>query len=144
MQAGGRMHVVAYVAEGDPALLVPQPDNEYDPHAVAVYTAPRGALVGPVVSSVKDPDHVGEISDEDRRLLMDRQAGYVPKELARQLAVPSSGIVGYVSAVRWHPPEYDRYGEPLPPHPAGFDVTAWLVRKDDEDIAAQVDEEVQG
>ena len=140
MKAGGREHVVAHVREGDPVLLVPEPTNQFDRHAIAVYTAPRAALVDPVVSSVNDPEHVGEISDGDRRLLMDRQAGYVPKELARQLDVPTEGIVGWVSQVRWHPPEYDRHGKQMDPRPAGFDATAWLVRKDDAEISAQLDE----
>lgn len=141
MKAGGREHVVAHVREGDPVLLVPEPTNAYDPHAIAVYTAPRATLVDPVVSSVNDSiEHVGIVSEEDRRLLMDRQAGYVPKDLARQLDVPPQGIVGWVSQVRWHPPEYDRRGKQMDPRPAGFDATAWLVRKDDAEISAQLDE----
>lgn len=141
MVAGGRGHIVAHVAEGDPVLLVPEPANKFDRHAIAVYTAPRAALVDPVVSSVADPvARQGMISDEDRRLLMDRQAGYVPKDVARQLEIPPQGIVGWVSAVRWHPPEYDRTGTKAEPRVAGFDATAWLARKDNEEIAEQLDE----
>lgn len=141
MKAGGREHIVAHVSEGDPVLLVPEPTNQFDPHAVAVYTAPRWSLTDPVVSSVNDGvEHVGMISDEDRRLLMDRQAGYVPKDLARQLDIPPTGIVGWISQIRWHPPDYDRNGQQAKARPAGFDVTAWLVRKDDAEISAQLDE----
>lgn len=141
MVAGGRGHIVAHISEGDPVLLVPEPTNKFDRHAIAVYTAPRAALVDPVVSSVNDQvEHVGMISEEDRRLLMDRQAGYVPKDVARQLEIPPTGVVGWVSAVRWHPPEYDRTGKQMDPRPAGFDATAWLVRKDDAEISAQLDE----
>lgn len=140
MKAGGREHIVACVREGDPVLLVPEPTNQFDRHAVAVYTAPRASVVDAITSSISDPEHVGEISDEDRRMLLDRQAGYVPKELACQLDLPPQGIVGWVSRVRYHPPEYDRTGKQMDARPAGFDVTAWLVRKDDAEISAQLDE----
>lgn len=131
MVAGGRQHVVAHVREGDPALLVPEPTNPYDRHAIAVFTAPRHVIRQPdvLVSSVADPDHVGNVAGEDRQLLMDRQAGYVPREVAKRLALPPGGVVGYVSAVRFAPPECDGRGQVIEydePRVAGFDVTAWL------------------
>ena len=125
MVAGGRQHVVACTREGDPVLLLPEPTNPYDAHAIAVYTAPRDALIGDVVSSIKDSQHVGTLDDDDRRLLIDRQAGYVPAPVASQLTLPASGVVGYVSAVRWAPPEYDAQGREREPRVAGCDVTFW-------------------
>ena len=126
MKAGGRQHVVAYVNRGDPVLCVPQPDNPHDRHAIAVYTAQRRALLHPdlLVSSVTDPMGVGQIHPDDRTLLMDRQAGYLPRDVAATLRLPTDGIVGYVSTVRYEPPTYDRHGREEPPNPAGFDVTA--------------------
>lgn len=141
MKAGGREHIVAHSREGDPVLLVPEPTNRFDPNAIAVYTAPRAALRHPVVSSVNDGvEHVGMVDEEDRLLLMDRQAGYIPKELASQLDLPPQGIVGWVSQVRWHPPEIDRKGQPAEPRVAGFDVTAWFTRRDDAEISAAIDQ----
>lgn len=126
MQAGGRMHIVSQVAKGDPVLLVPEPDNPHDAHAVAVFTAPASALqdTDSLMSSVSDPGHVGNLSDVDRRLLIDRQAGYIPRDLASQLDLPAQGIVGFVSAVRYAP-------DSEPAIPAGFDVTAWFTRRSD-------------
>lgn len=129
MVAGGRQHVVAHTRYGDPVLLIPEPTNAYDPNAIAVYTAPRATLLGPVVSSIKQPP-VGSISDEDRALFMDRQAGYLPKELAARLALPATGVVGFVSDVRWAPPEHDNQGREREPRVAGFDVTAWLTNRE--------------
>lgn len=127
MRAGGREHVVAHVREGDPVLVVPEPDNPHDPHAIAVYTAPRRSLLYPhaLTSSVTCPDRVGTVDDYDRLLLMDRQAGYLPADVAATLQLPASGIVGWVSTVRNGPPAYNRFGAELPPTPAGFDVTCW-------------------
>lgn len=141
MKAGGREHVVAHVAVGDPALLIPQPDNPYDPHAIAVYTAGRRVLLHPdrLTSSVTDPARRGSIHPDDRALLIDRQAGYIPRDVAAQLTLPADGIVGYVSQVRYPPPQYDLFGEEVPPTPAGFDVTAWLDRVDH-----HLDEHLQG
>lgn len=118
MKAGGRDHVVEYIAAGDPCLAVPQPDNPHDANAIAVHTAPASALRHPIVSSVRDAiDHVGLIHDEDRALLMDRQAGFVPAKVAARLDLPPEGIVGWVGTVRYHPDT----GQP-----AGFDmVAAW-------------------
>jgi len=131
MVAGGRGHIVSQIAEGDPVLLVPEPTNEFDPHAVAVYTAPRATLTGAIVSSLKDQiEHVGMVSDEDRRLLMDRQAGYIPREVAATLDLPAEGIVGFIAHVRNAPPEYLDNGQLAPSRPAGFDVCAWLDRRD--------------
>lgn len=127
MRAGGREHVVAYVEPGDPVLVVPEPTNPYDPHAIAVYTAKRRSLLHPaaLTSSVTDPDRVGSIDPADRALLIDRQAGYLPRDVAATLRLPATGLVGYVSRVRYAPPEYDLSGAELPPTPAGFDVTCW-------------------
>jgi hypothetical protein len=145
MRAGGREHIVATVAHSDPVLLVPEPDNPHDPHAIAVYTAPRSALSDPVVSSVKDGRY-GVVSDRDRRVLMDRQAGYLPRGFAATLRLPADGVVGYVSAVRYAPPEYVQNPavagdfEPSPPRVAGFDVTArWPRDVHDDAIAAAID-----
>lgn len=133
MQAGGREHIVACVERGDPVLLIPQPDNPYDRHAIAVYTASRSALLHPdrLVSSVADPDHVGSIDGDDRSLLVDRQAGYVPRDVAATILLPPDGIVGWVSAIRHAPPSYTSDGATAPPVPAGFDVTAWWPAPDD-------------
>lgn len=108
-KAGGREHVVAQASEGDPVLLVAEPDNKFDPHAVAVYTLPAGLLTG------------GGLSEDDRRLMMDRQAGYLPADVAARLTMPDGGIAGRVHNVRWHPP-----GHPQEGTPAGFDVLADL------------------
>lgn len=133
MVAGGRQHIVAQTREGDPVLLVPEPDNPHDRHAIAVYTAPRRVLREPVVSSIKDTvEHLGLVDDDDRALLIDRQAGYVPAAVARQLKLPAQGIVGYVSSVRWAPPEYDATGREHEPRVAGFDVTFWRGRWGDD------------
>lgn len=129
MKAGGREHIAAHVREGDPVLLVPEPDNPHDRFAIRVYTTPRATLNGEVVSSILDPAGIGAVSDEDRTLLMDRQAGYVPRDVACQIDLPAGGIVGYVSGVRWHPPEYDQYGREREPRVAGFDVTAEWPRR---------------
>ena len=136
MKAGGRQHVVAYVNLHDPVLLVPQPDNPHDRHAIAVYTAQRRALLYPdlLVSSLTDPMGVGQIHSDDRALLMDRQAGYLPRDVAATLRLPADGLVGYVSAVRYEPPTYDRHGRQDPPTPAGFDVTANFPAPIDADI----------
>lgn len=132
MVAGGRQHVVAYVAVNDPVLLLPEPDNPHDGNAVAVYTAPRTVLLHPevLVSSLRDPAGGGTIHPLDRSLLIDRQAGYLPRDLAARLTLPAEGIVGYVAEVRWAPTEYDREGRPTEPRPAGFDVVADLTFKD--------------
>jgi hypothetical protein len=134
MVAGGRGHVVAYVRERDPVLLLPEPTNQYDRHAIAVYTMPRATLEDEVLSSLRDPQHVGRIGDADRRIILDRQAGYVPREVAATLSLPPTGIIGYVSAVRYAPPEttYDRNGRERVnlERVAGFDVCAWLERTD--------------
>lgn len=132
MVAGGRQHVVASVQPGDPVLLIPEPDNPHDRHAVAVHTASRRMLLHPtlLVSSITDVDHVGHIHDDDRILLMDRQAGYLPRDVAALLTLPADGIVGYVSAIRHAPDDYTADGDTHPPRTAGFDVTAWLPRTD--------------
>lgn len=138
MVAGGREHIVARVQHGDPVLLLPEPDNPYDRHAVAVYTTPRQLLAEPVVSSVKSPP-AGTISAQDRRTMLDRQAGYLPRDVAARLDLPRTGAVGWVSQVRYAPAEtrFDHHGNTVPtddPRPAGFDVTAWLeYRHDDGD-----------
>ena len=54
-------------APGRPLALVPEPQNEHDPHAVAIW-------------------------DPDRRV----QAGYVPAEIARELDAPSWQAVSLV------------------------------------------------
>lgn len=113
MVAGERLHVVAHVATGDPVLLVPEPSNPHDPNAIAVHTAPRS-----VVEGRPDPDGPGwNLTDADRRLLMDRQAGYVPATTARLFDLPPDGIAGTVADVRF-PPDY----EPNSDRPVGFDV----------------------
>jgi hypothetical protein len=135
MTAGGREHIVAQVSEFDPVLLVPEPDNPYDRHAVAVYTAPRWLLTqrDELLSSLRAPDGIGTIGDDDRRLLMDRQAGYLPREFAARLDLPPQGVVGYVAAIRHAPVEYvtvrdgrGRRVDVAEPRVAGFDVTANL------------------
>lgn len=133
MRAGEREHIVAHVRTHDPVLLVPEPDNPHDSHAVAVHTAPRAALRHPqdLASAFTDPRGVGHLHDEDRALLMDRKAGYVPSELAARLVpLPPDGMVGYVSNVRWRPADewidpqgHSRYVDgPEPTAAAGFDV----------------------
>jgi hypothetical protein len=135
MVAGERQHIVAYAMVGDPVLLVPQPDNPHDPNAIAVYTCPRSALTEPVVSSLREEvAHVGIVGDADRALLLDRQAGYVPRTFAATVALPPKGIVGYVSDVRWSPPEYGPDGTELERRVAGFDVMAAWPRRPDPSI----------
>jgi len=143
MVAGGRQHIVAHTQTGDPILLLPEPDNAYDSHAIAVHTAPRDVLVGEVVSSIKDEQHVGSLDDDDRRLLIDRQAGYLPATVAAKFTLPPEGVVGYVSALRWAPARYDSAGREREPRVAGFDATFW--RPDDarhEAAKAQLDTEL--
>jgi len=109
--AGQRTHVVAQTSEGDPVLLVPEPDNPHDPFAVAVYTAPAGALRHPVVFSADDDlGKFGFVHDEDRLLLMDRQAGYISRTLAARMMMPPTGMVGRVSQVRFTPDTKERIG----------------------------------
>jgi hypothetical protein len=144
MVAGGRQHVVAHTRESDPVLLLPEPDNPYDSHAIAVHTAPRAVLVGEVVSSIKDPAHVGSLDDEDRQLLADRQAGYLPRDVAARLTLPPTGVVGYVSRVRWAPPEYDATGNEREPRVAGFDVAFWRATTAAEAaVGASIDDELE-
>jgi hypothetical protein len=129
MVAGQRQHVVAQVSEGDPVLLLPEPDNPHDPYAIAVYTMPRTLLTAPVVSSLRDDvERTGMLDPADRQTIIDRQAGYLPADLAADLDLDPDGIVGFVSTVRYAPHEYLPTGEPADPQPAGFDVCAWLDR----------------
>lgn len=109
MVAGGRMHIVQTVDVGDPVLLVHEPDNEYDPNAVAVHTAPAATLE----TEWRGEHAASLLSDADRRLLMDRQAGYLPRGVAAKLWLPEKGVLTEVGYVRHHPDT----GEP-----AGFDV----------------------
>jgi len=88
-KAGGRMHIASQASEGDPVLLVPEPDNPHDPDAVAVYTAPRSL--------------VPWLDAGDRKILMDRQTGYISRHLAARLDLPSEGVFGRVVNVRWLP-----------------------------------------
>jgi hypothetical protein len=134
--AGGREHVVAYAFTNDPVLLVPEPDNAYDPNAVAVYTAPRAHLQDPdlLVSCFTDPAGVGSVSKADRWLLMDRQAGYLPREFAARVQLPPEGIVGFISQLRYAPPEYVQTAaayRQAEPRVAGFDVTADFPLRED-------------
>lgn len=131
MVAGERQHVVSQISTHDPVLLKPEPTNQHDPHAIAVYTAPRRTLMHPddLVSSVADPP--GKMHPEDLALILDRQAGYIPKELAARLDLPLDGIVGWISTVRYKPPDdrITRAGQSISEGdytPAGFDVTAWF------------------
>lgn len=145
MVAGQRQHIVSQIEQGDPVLLKPEPTNQYDSNAIAVYTAPRRVLMHPdaLVSSVTDPP--GEIHPEDLALILDRQAGYLPKELAARLDLPADGVIGWVSAVRYRPPDdrIDGAGNSHQindPHPVGFDVTAWLeFRATDDTLDADID-----
>lgn len=145
MVAGGREHVVAQVSEGDPVLLLPEPTNPYDEHAIAVYTAPRHVLRHAVVSSINERvQHLGVLNEEDRRLLLDRQAGYIPRGVARQLTLDLQGVVGYASAVRMSPPEYDVRGREIAPRVAGFDVTFWRDTTHAEDsVGDTIDDELE-
>lgn len=130
-KAGGREHIVATAGYGDPVLLLPEPDNPHDPNAIAVHTAPRHTIIHPdeLRSSLTDPDAVGHLSADDRRMILDRQAGYVGRNVAARLALPPDGIVGFVSEIRYAPTDYDLYGEPRhEPVVAGFDVAADLTR----------------
>lgn len=110
MRAGGREHVVAHVATGDPVLVVPEPDNPHDPNALAVHTTPASAL-----RDSQWTEHGWALGPEDRRTMMDRQAGYVPAKLAARLQLPVDGLTGEVGTVRYDPDTGT---------PAGFDVVA--------------------
>ena len=128
-KAGGREHIVATAGYGDPVLLLPEPDNPHDPNAIAVYTAPRHTIIHPdqLRSSLTDPDAVGHLSDDDRRMLLDRQAGYVGRNVAARLALPPDGIVGFVSEIRYAPEDtHDAYVATLTPLLVGFDIAADL------------------
>lgn len=126
MVAGGREDVIAHVGEGWPVLCIPEPTNPHDPHAVAVYVAPRHKLTRPeeLVSSVADPEGLGWVHPHDRKHF--RQVGYLPRGVAAQFTLPDAGLVGWVSAVRDAPVEYDGAGRMLPPRTAGIDVTVNL------------------
>lgn len=128
MVAGGRQHIVAYLAWDDPVLLIPEPGNPYDPNAVAVWVAPAHWVTHPVVSSVTDPEHVGQVHPDDRGSF--EQVGYLARDLAGTLALPSAALVGWVCHIR-HKPDttYDRLGRPDPRVVAGIDVAAWLATR---------------
>lgn len=104
----GRGHIVHTVATDDPCLLLPEPTNPHDPNAIAVHTAPAGALQD---STLTDEGWV--VGPLDRAMLTDRRAGYLPRGLAATLTLPGEGVAGRVGAVRFHP-DTDA--------PAGFDV----------------------
>jgi len=128
--AGGRELIVAKANGGDPVLLIPEPDNPFDRHAVAVYHAPRSALSNPLslVSSVKDPAGVGHVHPDDRPQFL--QAGYLPREFAATIdpPLPEDGIVGIVDVIRHGPEDWtiDPHGDlvPLPAKVIGFDIRA--------------------
>lgn len=110
MKAGGRQHVAAYVRIGDVALLMPEPTNPYDPNAVAVYVAPRGALRNPPdVDGTYARSGIGadRLDPTDRALLLDRQVGYLPAAVSERVAatIANDGLVTRVTDVRWHPDE---------------------------------------
>lgn len=115
MEAGGRQHIVADVSHHDPVFIVPEPDNPYDSNALAVYTAPMASIQHrDRLKSAQSLPPAGDIHPEDLEGLLERQAGYVPAALAKNLKVPVGGVVGYVGAVRTHPEGDDT--------PVGFDV----------------------
>lgn len=124
MRAGGRETIVSVVDTGDPALLIPEPDNPHDPNAVAVWVAPTIILAAPdeLQSSARDPDGVGRVAPDDRSKF--QQAGYIPRDIAAGLDLPPFGIVGWVCHVRWAPPEYGPDGQRAYRRVAGFDVAA--------------------
>lgn len=126
MVAGGREHIVYHASEGDPALLVPEPDNAHDPNAIAVYTAPRTTLRD---STFLPDEDRWEVGPEDRTLLLDRQAGYIPAAVAARLSLPADGIVAAISTVRFAPPEYDPHGRQRDPRVVGIDVTGDLTMR---------------
>lgn len=130
MTAGGREDAVAKTMLGDIALVVPEPDNPYDPNAAAVYVVWRATLNDPdvIMSSVRDPAGVGYVDPSDREAAL--QVGYVPRSFAATLDLPDGGIVGWVSDVRYAPPEYDRFGRELDRRTAGLDVKALWPRRD--------------
>jgi len=127
MQAGSRTYLLANLQMKDPVLLMPEPDNPYDPFAIAVFHAPQSSMTGPIVSSAKADDKRGSITDTDRSLLLSRHAGYLPRAVAEQYLLPDGGIVGWVSAVRYPPEEQwltddGSVVKRVSLVPAGFDV----------------------
>lgn len=131
MRAGSRSHILAKLSALDPVLLVPEPDNPYDRHAIAVYHAPASAMNGTVLSSVKDVDRRGHVTDTDRQTLLSRHAGYLPRAVAEKHLLPDGGIVGWVSAVRYPPEEQwvtddGSIVKRVSMIPAGFDVASAL------------------
>lgn len=131
MRAGSRSHILAKLSALDPVLLVPEPDNPYDRHAIAVYHAPASAMNGTVLSSVKDVDRRGHVTDIDRQTLLSRHAGYLPRAVAEKHLLPDGGIVGWVSAVRYPPEEQwvtddGSIVKRVSMIPAGFDVASAL------------------
>lgn len=67
----GRQDVLARMLGNEPIKIVPEPDNAYDPNALAVYVSISGEIV---------------------------QVGYVPKERAAELAplIDGESLVGEV------------------------------------------------
>lgn len=116
MVAGERLHIVRDIAVGDPVLVMPDAygaatgRDHHDPTALALFTAPATVLASPAAPT-----------PSDRRLLMDRHAGYVGAQVAARWALPDRGVMGTVAEVR-HPPEW----EPGADTPVGFDVTVKL------------------
>lgn len=70
----GRQETLARMLGNEPIKIVPEPDNQYDPNALAVYVAFSGDVL---------------------------QVGYVPKERAAEIALLLEGesIVGEVSQI---------------------------------------------
>jgi len=129
MRAGTRTHLLANLQVKDPVLLVPEPDNPYDPNAVAVFHAPQSQMTGTVVSSVKADDRRGHVNDTDRALLMSRHTGYLPRLDAERYRLPDTGIVGWVAVVRYPPEEQwvtddGSIVKRVSMIPAGFDVSS--------------------
>lgn len=129
IRAGHRTHVMLEVNPLDPVLLKPEPSNQFDPNAIAVFHLPAEKAVGPITSSAKCEQFVGALTGLDTELAMSRHAGYLPREIAAQYALPESGIVGWVSTVRWPPEEHwatddGAVGKRIPLFPCGFDVAS--------------------
>lgn len=110
MVAGGRENIVFTARVGDPVLAVHDRSNAHDPNAIAVYTAPASILEDATYDQGR-----WLLSRRDRRVLADRQAGYLPARTAARLELGPHGTVGIITNVRLHPDT-----EVV----AGFDVTA--------------------
>lgn len=76
----GRQEYIARLIGNEPCRLEPEPDNKFDPNAIAVKVAPN--ILNPEPLDAYDPNHV---QDQQHTPLI-WHIGYLPKEIAAQIA----------------------------------------------------------